>query len=71
MILLEGFNKGDSVRVTNGKYDGEIGIVEAVSSEQLRATDCNLVWVRLSPVHVDGFRPERLQKLDISDARET
>jgi transcription antitermination factor NusG len=70
MIPLEEFNKGDSVRVTNGRYDGEIGIVESVSSEQMRATDFNLVWVRLSPIHVDGFRPERLQKLDNTGARE-
>jgi ribosomal protein S4E len=57
------FSKGDPVIVKNGRHDGEIGRVEAVSAEYLRAWHFDLVWVRLSADHVDGFQPDHLQKL--------
>jgi len=62
--LVLSLKEGDRVRIRSGRYHDEIGIVESIVPDQSNPSLSGLVWVRLSSRQVDGFRPERLEKVE-------
>jgi transcription antitermination factor NusG len=56
--------EGDRVRIRSGRYHDEVGIVESIVPDQGNPSISGLVWVRLASRQVDGFRPERLEKIE-------
>jgi transcription antitermination factor NusG len=64
--LVLSLKEGDRVRIRSGRYHDEIGIVESIVPDQANPSISGLIWVRLGTRQVDGFRPERLEKIEES-----
>jgi transcription antitermination factor NusG len=62
--LVLSLKEGDSVRIRSGRYNDEIGIIESIVADPANPSISGLVWVRLASRQVDGFRPERLEKIE-------
>ncbi|MFL6546902.1 MAG: hypothetical protein ACJ8LM_17200, partial [Candidatus Udaeobacter sp.] len=62
--LVLSLKEGDSVRIRSGRYNDEIGIIESIVPDPANPSISGLVWVRLASRQVDGFRPERLEKIE-------
>ena len=62
--LVLSLKEGDRVRIRSGRYNDEIGIIESIVPDPANPSISGLVWVRLASRQVDGFRPERLEKIE-------
>jgi hypothetical protein len=60
LMTGEKFQKGDIVRVIEGRFHDQVGTVESLFEND--GGKIQLVWVRLAD-HIDGFRPERLRRV--------
>lgn len=58
------FKQGDRVLVITGTYKDQLGIVHMVLSTMTIYGLYEIVWVKLAPGKIEGFKPENLVKFD-------